>query len=189
MNTATMSRNPGVETMEVYTNGGTTPRKTGQDALSSQSDLFSQIVHPLHAAGLQTPGNKTQSVDDRAMAFIEHAEKRLTYHQSELIRLTCQGLNDVSALDAVQYLIDRAFRVADHNETSLDISDSFNDDIMDFVEHEAGHLTYVEAEIIRRAARGRDADTLQEIQYLINRARLVAHSDNEFDPESAAMAV
>ncbi len=109
--------------------------------------------------------------DDAAMNFLEGAENMFTYHQAELIRLTCRGLSSTGALDEAQYVLDRARALAQHRPASRHVNDTFNDYVMDFVEHEAAHLTYAEAEIVRRAARGCDADTVQEIQYLLDRAR------------------
>lgn len=110
------------------------------------------------------------ALDNMAMSFLEGAEAEFTYHQAELIRLAYLGLKTKNAIEAAQFVLDRARNLAPHRPKARTIDDPLNEYISDFVEQESGHLSYVEAEIIRRAARGCDSESIDELQYLLNRA-------------------
>ncbi len=107
---------------------------------------------------------------DAAMNFLESAEHMFTYHQAELIRLACGGLSQPGVLAQARYVLDRALALSFRRSPALPGDDAFNDSIMDFVERESRRMTYLEAEIVRRAARGCDEDSLHEIAYLLDRA-------------------
>lgn len=109
--------------------------------------------------------------EDQAMSFLEGAEGSFSYHQAALIRLACRGLTSEAAFNKAQYVLDRAKAVAHARSATMPIENAFNDYIMDFVENEAWHLSYFEADIIRRTARGCNSEELREIQYLLDRAR------------------
>ncbi len=116
------------------------------------------------------------ALDNMAMNFLEGAEAEFTYHQAELIRLAYLGLNTENAIQAAQFVLDRARRLAPNRPGARKIDDPFNEYISDFVEQASGHLSYVEAEIIRRAARGCDNESIDELQYLLNRALKALHA-------------
>ncbi len=108
---------------------------------------------------------------DAVMTFLESAEGRFTYHQAQLIRLACCGLNTTARLDEAWYVLERALLSADTRPASLPVQDAFNDSIMDLIETQADALSYCEGEILRRAARGCNRTELEEIAYLLRRAR------------------
>ncbi len=108
---------------------------------------------------------------DAAMSFLEGAENCLSVHQAELIRLVCRGLGSEAALAEARYLLDRARRTAAGRPPSRPLEDPYQEYVMDFVESMSGCLSYPEAEILRRAARGCGIDDLDEIQYLLGRVR------------------
>ena len=114
--------------------------------------------------------------DDVIMAFLEGAESRLNFHQSELIRLACQGFTP-RRIARAQYILNRALQLADTRPASISIDDPFNGYIMDFIE-EADNLTYHEAEFLRRVARGCNREDLNEANYLLARARRLQEDDS-----------
>lgn len=114
--------------------------------------------------------------DDVIMAFLEGAESRLNFHQSELIRLACQGFTP-RRIARAQYILNRALQLAGTRPASISIDDPFNGYIMDFIE-EADNLTYHEAEFLRRVARGCNREDLNEANYLLARARRLQEDDS-----------
>lgn len=107
---------------------------------------------------------------DAVMSFLEAAEGRYTYHQAQLIRLACCGLDSAERIEEARYVLERAWQSADSRPASLPVSDAFNDSIMDLIESQADALSYCEGEILRRAARGCNRTELEEIAFLLRRA-------------------
>lgn len=109
--------------------------------------------------------------EDQAMSFVESADSNLTYHQASLIRLACMGLTSEAALREAQYVLDRAKAVAGNRPATLPLDAPFQESVMEFVESEAWHLSYCEADIIRRIGRGCNSGELEEVQFLLDRVR------------------
>lgn len=95
--------------------------------------------------------------EDQAMSFVESADSNLTYHQA--------------ALREAQYVLDRAKAVAGNRPATLPLDAPFQESVMEFVENEAWHLSYCEADIIRRIGRGCNSGELEEVQFLLDRIR------------------
>lgn len=109
--------------------------------------------------------------EDQAMSFVESADSNLTYHQAALIRLACMGLTSEAVLKEAQYVLDRAKAVAGNRPATLPLDAPFQESVMEFVESEAWHLSYCEADIIRRIGRGCNSGELEEVQFLLDRVR------------------
>lgn len=109
--------------------------------------------------------------EDQAMSFVESADSNLTYHQAALIRLACMGLTSEAVLKEAQYVLDRAKAVAGNRPATLPLDAPFQESVMEFVESEAWHLSYCEADIIRRIGRGCNSGELEEVQFLLDRIR------------------
>ena len=109
--------------------------------------------------------------EDQAMSFVESADSNLTYHQAALIRLACMRLTSEAALREAQYVLDRAKAVAGNRPATLPLDAPFQESVMEFVESEAWHLSYCEADIIRRIGRGCNSGELEEVQFLLDRVR------------------
>ncbi len=132
------------------------------------------MAEDCHDGALQVELDEN-ALDNMAMNFLEGAEAQFTYHQAELIRLAYLGLNTEYSIQAAQFMLERARRLAPKRPMAKKIDDPFNEYISDFIEQASGHLSFIETEIIRRAARGCDSESIDELQYLLNRARKALH--------------
>ncbi len=160
------------------------------DNITSQTEKDVQAVMPVQAEQAVPADSRADAgmcleldfnaLDNMAMNFLEGAEAEFTYHQAELIRLAYLGLNTENAIQAAQFVLDRARNLAPSRPKAREIGDPFNMYISDFVEQASGHLSYVEAEIIRRAARGCDSESIDELQYLLNRALKALHEHTAY---------
>lgn len=150
------------------------PAESGMAAATDQAiDQATDQTMTLTAPGTDGSGDDAgDTLYDRAMLFLEGADDMLTYHQAELVRVACYGFDKEGPLHEAQYLLNRASRLAAERDPERPVEDRFNDYIMDFVERESEHLSYLEAEFVRRAARGLDARSIVELQYLLDRALL-----------------
>ncbi len=147
--------------------------QTGQNVQAGAAEQAAMTENSLNAGMFLEPD--FNALDNMAMNFLEGAEEAFTYHQAELIRLAYLGLNTENAIQAAQFVLERARNLAPNRPMARKIDDPFNEYISDFVEQAAGHLSFVEAEIIRRAARGCDSESIEELQYLLNRALKALH--------------
>lgn len=148
-------------------------QQTGQNGQAGAAEQAAMTENCLNVGLFLEPD--FNALDNMAMNFLEGAEAAFTYHQAELIRLAYLGLNTENAIQAAQFVLERARNLAPNRPMARKIDDPFNEYISDFVEQAAGHLSFVEAEIIRRAARGCDSESIEELQYLLNRALKALH--------------
>lgn len=151
-----------------FSRAGATQEKGSRGRMKAEQTMNTEDSRQESPSSGQASGY--EELDNLTMNFLEGGEDEFTYHQAELIRIACLGLTTPDAVQAAQFVLNRARRLAPERSPAKKIHDPFNDYIMDFVEQEAAHLTYVEAEIIRRAARGCDMESIDEIQYLLHRA-------------------
>ncbi len=160
-----------------------TEEKSGQNRqpqAAKQAEMAA-MAEDYHDGALQVELDEN-ALDNMAMNFLEGAEAEFTYHQAELIRLAYLGLNTEYAIQAAQFMLERARRLAPKRPEAKKIDDPFNEYISDFIEQASGHLTIIETEIIRRAARGCDSESIDELQYLLNRALKALHEHTAAAP-------
>lgn len=118
-----------------------------------------------------TSKEDAKRLEDACMTFLESTEGRLTYHQAQLMRLACEGFDSHDVLDRAGYILNRARLVCEGRPEALPIEDAMNRQVMDFLEKDGWSLEFHEWEVIRLVCRGCDKRTLDEIAFVLERAR------------------
>ncbi len=118
-----------------------------------------------------TSREDAKRLEDACMTFLESVEGRLTYHQAQLMRLACEGFDSHDVLDRAGYILNRARLVCEGRPEALPVEDSMNRQVMDFLEKDGWSLEFHEWEVIRLVCRGCDERTLNEIAFVLERAR------------------
>lgn len=152
--------------------------ETNDSGLRAPSDIFRRKAaeYPVPAeepspserpaAGESAPAEKPDGLRDRTERFLDQAAPFLTRHQEQIIAAAAGGL-DAAHVAECRYYLRRARLAAGKAPEPAGPGSKILDLVQDYLE--ASHLPPLQMEIVLLLARGYDARTISEAEYLLSR--------------------